>query len=105
RRLSRAGERRAKRQRAGIQVEVVPFQAAQLAGTGAGCRRQDGEGPEPRPPVVVGGGQQHADLLGGERRWREGGNGGRFGVGGWVGRQVVPFHRIAQRLVQAQVDL
>jgi hypothetical protein len=54
---------------------------------------------------MVGGGEQDADLLGGERRPRVGGNGGRFGVGGWVGRQVVPFHRVAERLVQAQVHL
>jgi hypothetical protein len=54
---------------------------------------------------LVGGGEQDADLLGGERRWRVGGDGMWFGVGGGVGRQVVPFHRVAERLVQAKVQL
>ena len=34
-----------------------------------------------------------------------GGNGGRFGVGGGVSWEVVPLHRVAERLVQAQVHL
>jgi hypothetical protein len=50
-------------------------------------------------------GQQHADLLGSEGRGRVGGDGGRFGVGGGVDGEVVPFHGVAERLAQAQVDL
>ena len=95
-----AGQRLAEPQGASLKVEVVLFQAAQLAGAGAGCRRQDHEGVQPRPPFMVGGGEQDADLLGGEGRRRVGGG---FGIGGWVGRKVVPFHGVAERLVQAQV--
>jgi hypothetical protein len=83
----------------------VPFQGAQLAGAGAGRRRQDGEGAQPRPPFLLGRGEQDADLLGGERRWCVGGDGRWLGVGGGVGRQAVPFHGVAEGLVQAQVQL
>jgi hypothetical protein len=82
----------------------VPFQAAQLAGAGAGRRRQDHKGAQPRPPVTLGGGEQDADLLGGEGRRRVGGDGGWFGVGGWVTGWSCHFHRVAERLVQAQVQ-
>lgn len=34
-----------------------------------------------------------------------GGQGGGFGIGGWVGRKVGPLHGVAERLVQAQVQL
>jgi hypothetical protein len=40
-------------------------EAAQFAGAGAGRRRQDGERAKPGPRVVVDGGEEHADLLGG----------------------------------------
>jgi hypothetical protein len=43
---------------------VVQIQTAQLAGAGAGRRRQDHKGAQPRPPVTLGGGEQDADLLG-----------------------------------------
>lgn len=59
-----AGQRLAEPQGASLKVEVVLFQAAQLAGAGAGCRRQDHKGVQPRPPFMVGGGEQDADLLG-----------------------------------------
>jgi hypothetical protein len=59
-----AGQRLAEPDGAHLQVEVTPFQAAQLPGAGAGGRRQDGEGPKPRPLVTLGGSQQVADLLG-----------------------------------------
>jgi hypothetical protein len=86
-----AGQRLAEPHGAVVQIQVVPFQAAQLAGAGAGRRRQDHKGAQPRPQVTLGGGEQDADLLGGEGRRRVGGDGGWFGVGGWVGRLVVPF--------------
>src|SRR6266545_3128448 len=47
-----AGQTLAEPEGAGLKVEVVPFQAAQLAGAGAGRRRQDGEGAQPRAPLV-----------------------------------------------------
>jgi hypothetical protein len=49
---------------AGVQVQVGPFQAAQLAVAGAGRRGQHRPGSEPRAVGVVGGVQQHRDLLG-----------------------------------------
>jgi hypothetical protein len=42
------GERLAEPDGAGVQVEVGPFQAAQLAVAGPGCRGQDRPGPKPR---------------------------------------------------------
>jgi hypothetical protein len=51
-----------------------------LLGAGAGCNRQDHEGAQPRPPVVVGGGEQHADLGGGEGRRRAQGEGAKVGA-------------------------
>ena len=39
-----AGQRLAEPQRASLKIQVVPFQAAQLADAGAGCRRQDRKG-------------------------------------------------------------
>ena len=90
---------------ASLKIQVLPFQAAQFAGAGAGRRRQDGERAKPGPRVEVDGGEQHADLLRGERRGRVRGDGGWFGVGGWVDFKVVPFHGVAECLVKAQVDL
>jgi hypothetical protein len=77
-----AGQGLAEPDGASVQVEVVPFQAAQFAIAGTGCRGQDHESAQPWLRVVVGGGQQHADLLRGEGRPRVGGDGGWFGVGG-----------------------
>jgi hypothetical protein len=100
-----AGQRLAEPHGASGKVEVVPSQAAQLAGARTRRRREDHEGAQPGPPVVVGGGKQDADLFRGERRRGAGGDGGRFGVGGGVGRQVVPLHGVAEGLVEAEVDL
>jgi hypothetical protein len=76
------GERLVEPDRAGVQVQVGPFQAAQLAVAGAGRRRQHRPGAKPGAGGVVGGVQQQRDLLGGQRHrlavrpWRWGGAGG-----------------------------
>ncbi len=89
----------------GVEAEVLPFQAAQLAGSRAGRRGQDHEGAQPRPEVVLGGGEQQVDLLAGQQGRLIDGEGGWFGVVGGVGGQAVPFHPVAECLVQAAVHL
>ena len=97
------GEGLAEPDGAGVQVQVGPFQAAQLAVAGAGRRGQHRPGAKPGAGGVVGGVQQHRDLLGcqrhhlgaGDRRWG--------GVGGGVVGEQPPGDRLGQGAVQAAV--
>jgi hypothetical protein len=88
---------------AGVQVQVSPFQIAQLAVAGAGRRRQHRPRAKPGAGCPVGGVQQQRDLLGRQRhhlavrprRWR--------GAGGDVACQQPPGDRLGQGAVQAAV--
>jgi hypothetical protein len=88
---------------AGVQVQVRPFQAAQLAVASAGRRRQHRPGAKPGDGCAIGGVQQQRDLLGGQghhlavRPWPWG------GVDGDVAGEQPPDDRLCQGAVQAAV--
>jgi len=97
------GEGLAEPDGAGVQVQVGPFQSAQLAVAGAGRRGEHDPGPKPGTGGVAGGVQQQPDLLGRQRhhlgwwhrRWG--------GVAGGVAGDQPPGDRLGQGAVQAAV--
>jgi hypothetical protein len=97
------GEGLAEPDGAGVQVQVGPFQAAQLAVAGPGRRGEDRPGAKPGAGCACGGVQQHGDLFGCWRRHLGAGHRRWGGVGGGVVSEQPPGDRLDQGAVQAAV--